>query len=279
MKGAVGRAIGERYGIEMGVQERVGQSLLDKIGLTEEQRQFADRIFPECWLALRLDEFHKEIQVSFFVLSSPYSPYATRFRSRKKSSMGLTFMREAEFSVTGGCPLAHCTVLLRKKRDNVVVSFLEKDRTRKSRNLNLGTFLLGVTLRAVAPFCKEDAYLTLQAEDNGSGRLVEYYKKLGLEPKARKDIIGSKSTCAFVTSMAAKMSVVLAMCSSPAEGTNAGASASEPQPCKRKRTQEQCEVCLELLPTPCRALRRTSSREGAMTRINFKQVVKGATEA
>ena len=258
MKGAVGRAIGERYGIEMGVQERVGQSLLDKIGLTEEQRQFADRIFPECWLALRLDEFHKDIQVSFFVLSSTCSRYAARFRTRKKSSIGLTYMREAEFSVTGGCPLAHCTVLLRKKRDSVAISFLEKDRTRRSRSLNLGKFLLGVTLRAVAPFCKEDADLTLEAKDNGSGRLVAYYRKLGLEPKARNDIIGSKSGCAFVTQMAAKMVVVLAMCNgslseayassnSTAEGTNAGASASEPQPCKRKRTQEPCAVCLELL--------------------------------
>jgi len=84
-------------------------------------------------------------------------------------------------------PVAHCTVLLRKKKRNIVLSFLEKDLTRRcapsrtgSGSLKVGNFLIAAGLRALAPFCPRDADINVIVADRGSGRLVAFYEKLGL---------------------------------------------------------------------------------------------------
>jgi hypothetical protein len=229
-----------------------------------------------------MDDFHKDVQLSLFVLCKHDSRYAQRLRTYRKSR-GLTYMKDAEFSVTGGCPLAHCTVLLRKKRGGgAFISFLEKDHLRRTKDLNLGKFLLGVTLKAVAPFCDPDADLTLEAADNGSGRLVAYYRKLGMESKAGTE--RSENGKPFISPMSAKLLEVLALCSRPSASavrTSTGAVAEEGQrdlafrekvpssekqrrqasaddhvleSVKRKRTLEPCAICMETLPLEVSAL-------------------------
>jgi hypothetical protein len=258
MKASVGRALGQHYGLEMGVQERVGTTLLDRMKLAPEQMDFADRLLPDCWLVTRMDDYFTEVQLSLFLVCDHSSRFAARVRTQGKCG-GLSYMRDAKFSVSGGCPLAHCTVCIPKKRGGgVSVSFLEKDRQRRARSLNLGKFLLGVTLRAVAPFVDPDVELTLEAVDSGSGRLIAYYRRLGLEPKA----VRGESGRAFETPMVAKMAKVLAMCSrclaaEPGGGTgtsvgNHGVAANAvpggQATYKRKRTLEPCAICIEMLP-------------------------------
>jgi len=179
------RAVGDAYGLEAGVQTRVGQALQLKMGLTNEDLEFIRRLSPECWLVVRMDDFDAEVQLSFFVLCSSSSSAAAPLRMTKKTR-GLRYMHEAEFHVTGGTPVAHCTLLLRKRRRNVFLSFLEKDRTRRSKGLNLGQFLMGVALRAAVPFCESDADMAVEAADSGSGRLVAFYKKLGLRVEGQR---------------------------------------------------------------------------------------------
>jgi len=262
MKASVGRALGQHYGLEMGVQERVGAPLLDMMKLAPEQRDFVDRLMPNCWLVTRMDDYHTEVQLSLFLVCDHSSRLAARVRTQGKCG-GLSYMRDAKISVSGGCPLAHCTVCIPKKRGGgVSVSFLEKDRQRRARSLNLGKFLLGVALRAVAPFVDPDVELSLEAVDSGSGRLVAYYRRLGLEPKAAAEVVRGESGRAFETRMVAKMAKVLAMCSrslaaEPGGGTGTSASdhgaAASAVPGgqaarKRKRTLEPCAICIEMLP-------------------------------
>ena len=93
---------------------------------------------------------------------------------------------------------------------------------RAGRLNNLGKFMLGVTLRAVAPFVDPNVELGLEARDNGSGKLIAYYSALGLERKdaevARRKDSGR---------MVARMAKVLDKCSSDlADKVNGGTGAS-----------------------------------------------------
>ncbi|CAK0869093.1 unnamed protein product, partial [Prorocentrum cordatum] len=87
---------------------------------------FADRLLPDCWLVTRMDDYFTEVQLSLFLVCDHSSRFAARVRTQGKCG-GLSYMRDAKFSVSGGCPLAHCTVCIPKKRGGgVSVSFLEK---------------------------------------------------------------------------------------------------------------------------------------------------------
>lgn len=177
MSKSVLRAVGQAYGLEPGVQTRVSPAMQLKMGLTCDEVDFL-RSLTDCWLVVRMDDFDREVQLSFFILCKRSSTVGASLRMTKKTR-GLRYMQEANFDVFGGTPIAHCTVLLRKRRRSVVLSFLEKDLTRRTRALNLGPFLVGVALRASAPFCPQDADMLVEAADNGSGRLVAFYEKLG----------------------------------------------------------------------------------------------------
>uniref|UniRef100_A0A7S4PY63 RING-type domain-containing protein n=1 Tax=Alexandrium monilatum TaxID=311494 RepID=A0A7S4PY63_9DINO len=270
MSKSVLRAIGQAYGLDPGVQTRVSPAMQSKIGLTSEETDFL-RSLADCWLVVRMDDFDQEVQLSFFILCRKTSSAGASLRITKKTR-GLKFMHEANFEVFGGTPLAHCTVLLRKRRRNVVLSFLEKDLTRRTRGLNLGQFLIGVALRASAPFCPQDADMLVEAADNGSGRLVAFYEKLGLSTVRAED--GGSRTEGLLR-MRGPLSSVLAACSRAcgragsaqraAPGTAAAgdhadrpipmdtscgleeASASGEHPPDSPVADELCAICIELL--------------------------------
>jgi len=181
------REIGQAYGLHHGDQTHVNSDLQGKMGFSHVEINFLKRLQPEGWLVVRLEDFDQEVQFSFFLVYQPDSPGAARLRCRQKSRT-LQYMDMAQLQVAGGgVPVAHCTVLLRKKRRNVVLSFLERDLTRRcapirtgSGTLRVGNFLIAAGLRALAPFCPRDADITVIVEDRGSGRLVAFYEKLGL---------------------------------------------------------------------------------------------------
>lgn len=181
------REIDQAYGLRHGDQARVDSELQRKMGFSSVEIDFLERLQPEGWLVVRLEDFDQEVQFSFFLLYHSDSPAAARLRCRQKSRT-LQYMDVAQLQIVGGgVPVAHCTVLLRKKKRNIVLSFLEKDLTRRcapnttgSGSLKVGNFLIAAGLRALAPFCPRDADINVNVADKGSGRLVAFYEKLGL---------------------------------------------------------------------------------------------------
>jgi len=244
---------------------RLSPALQSKMGLTAAEMDFI-RSLPDSWLVVRMDDFDMEVQLSFFVLCQPCSSVGASRRLTKKTR-GLKFMREAEFHVSGGTPLAHCTVLLRKRRRNVILSFLEKDLTRRTRGLNLGQFLVGVAVRAVAPFCPQDADMAVEAADSGSGKLVAFYERLGFRALRLED----SSAADGLTRMHGALGQVLAACSLggvahgssperpaavasaalPASGPGSPLAAWEEPAAAAGRTAEDCAICIQPLPGDC----------------------------
>ena len=201
------RVLSVHFGLTENVPHLVGDAILQDT-LAPELLSFADRLLPQCWLEVCLDSYCNGAQLSFFVVCDPSSPLAARVRLRGKRG-GLSYMTDADLSAASGAPLAHCTVCISNQLSTVSVSFLEKDRQRRAGDLNLGVFLLGVTLCAVAPIVMGDATLSLVAHDAGTGRLVDYYRRLGLEPK---QCLTELSGQPFEMPMAAKLSAVRAAC-------------------------------------------------------------------
>ena len=263
MSKSITRAISEVYGLNVGVQKHVSPAVALEMGFAQHEMDFISRLAPDCWLVLRMDDFDLEVQLSFFVLCGASSQIAAPLRIRKKAR-GLTYMHDAEFCVSGGKPVAHCTVLLRKRRRNaVVVSFLEKDRTVRTRGImNLGQSLLAVSLRAMMPFCAPDADVVVQAADDGSGRLLRYYQKLGMK-------VDGTARVDSATPMRASLAHILRTCSPSGESGAAGAlSVSEDVTRKRglKRrasdmhsiADDVCAICIE----PLRADAKGAARGG-----------------
>ena len=249
MSKSITRAISEVYGLNVGVQKHVSPAVALEMGFARHEMDFISRLAPDCWLALRMDDFDLEVQLSFFVVCGASSQLAAPLRIRKKAR-GLTYMHDAEFCVSGGKPVAHCTVLLRKRRRNaVMVSFLEKDRTVRTKGImNLGQSLLAVSLRAMMPFCAPDADVVVQAADDGSGRLLRYYQKLGMK-------VDGAARVDSATPMRASLAHILRTCSPSGESGAAGAlSVSEDVTRKRGLKRQHTP-----LATLCRRSRATAS--------------------
>ena len=196
-----GDALRKHYGFEMGVLHRLEAQHLSNIDLAPELRAFLDGTLAACFLAVRLREFDKWMQLSVFLACEPGAPLRTRLRCRRKTS-DLSYMRGAMLwdSRTLAEPLAHCTISFPLTRVGVLsIDFLEKTLSTCAKRLSLGKFMLGVTLSAVAPFLVEEGRrgaqgdaqgrvdpgceVVLKAEDDGSGQLVRYYERLGFETK------------------------------------------------------------------------------------------------
>ena len=180
-----GDALRKKYGFEMGVLHRFGAHLLSRVNLAPELKSFLDSFLAHCFLAVRLREFDKWMQLSVFLACEPGGPLRTRLRCRRKTS-DLSYMRDALLwdSRTLAEPLAHCTISFPLRRVGVLsIDFLEKSLSTRAKRLSLGTFMLGVTLSAVAPFLDPGIEVVLKAEDDGSGQLVRYYEKLGFETR------------------------------------------------------------------------------------------------
>jgi len=245
MSKSVLRAISQAYGLQAGVQTRIGPSLQSKMGLSSEDIDFLKSL-TDCWLVVQMDDFDMEVQLSFFVLCRPSSSVGASLRMTKKTR-GLKFMQEADFHVFGGTPLAHCTVLLRKRRRNIVLSFLEKDLTRRTRGLNLGQFLVGVALRASAPFCPQDANMLVEAADNGSGRLVAFYEKLGFRAVRAED--SSPSRAESLVRMRGPFAHVLAACAASSAAACAdGSDGARSTPMELSSQEEEASRTVEHLP-------------------------------
>ena len=189
-----GDALCKHYGFEMGALHRFGAQLVSSIELAPELRSFLDCVLKDCFLAVRMDEFSKVMQLSVFLACEAGAPLRTRLRCRRKVS-DLSYMRGAMLwdSTTLAEPLAHCTISFPLRRAGVVrVDFLEKSLSTLAKRLSLGTFMLGATLSVVAPFLDPEIEVALKAEDDGSGQLVRYYQKLGFESKGNsRDMRGN----------------------------------------------------------------------------------------
>jgi len=196
------REICQAYGLQDGDQANVDSELQRKMGFSSVEIDFLERLQPEGWLVVRLEDFDQEVQFSFFLLYHPNSPAAARLRCRQKSRT-LQYMDVAQLEIVGGgVPVAHCTVLLRKKKRSIVLSFLEKDLTRRcapgrtgSGSFKVGNFLIAAGLRALAPFCPRDADIHVVVEDRGSGRLVAFYEKLGLRIEGSSKQMQQSTSC------------------------------------------------------------------------------------
>ena len=94
---------------------------------------------------------------------------------------------------------------------------------RRAGRLNIGKFMLGVTLRAVAPFVDPNVELALEARDNGSGKLIAYYSAFGLERTDAAEARGWDSG-----RMVGRMTKVLDKCSSGLAGKLTGGTGAPP---------------------------------------------------
>jgi len=231
----------------------VDSKLQRKMGFSGAEIDFLERLQPEGWLAVQLEDFDQDVQFSFFLVYHPKSPAAAPLRCRQKSRT-LQYMDMAQLHVVGGgVPVAHCTVLLRKKKRSVVLSFLEKDLTRRcaptsagSGNLRIGNFLIAAGLRALAPFCPHDADVNVIVDDKGSGRLVAFYEKLGLcvEGGSRKT---QQSTSCTSTRMRGSLADVIASSSDAAardcRHAHAAKRARDPPSLEDAIIPSDCESC------------------------------------